>query len=187
MKKIAVLGAAGVLSLAVGVSAFAADFGGGQIGRMTGHHQILSERVAGNIIKPAFAQTAVNSAGSCNSVCEDWSEYCGNYVLESIDNVDDNYADTVNAQAYGNYTDTNGDGVCDNYTDADNDGICDNYAGGYGSGGYGVCGNYADADNDGVCDNYAGGGYGGGNGNGNGNGNGGGHHSGGHGRGGHCW
>lgn len=170
MKKLKVLGVAGVLSLAMGTSVFAADFSGG--GSVIGHHMNPAACVAGNYVKSLAGMTAAQcNFGNCNLICGNWGEYCRNYV------------ETANLAVNDSYTDV---AVYDSY--AESAVVYDDYSTDYGYGnGYG--GNYVDADNDGVCDNWQSGGYGGGYGNGycggygNGGGYGGGHHGGGHGRG----
>lgn len=114
MKKLIVFGAAGILSLAIGASASAADFSGKQTGRMAGHHIFMSAEMTENYVKPAFSMMAAGyGAGNCGLVCNNWSKYCGNFA--DIDN----------------------DGVCDNYIDTDNNGVCDNWQGGGYRNGYG--------------------------------------------------
>lgn len=185
MKKLRVLAVAGVLSLAIGTSVFAADFSGG--GRIIRHH-----------MNPAACVTAMHcTIGNGNLICGNWAEYCRNYVETANNSVNDTYAAVADTVVSDSYTEVSNDAGNDSYTpsvavyddygyggyvDADNDGVCDNWQ----NGGYG--GNYVDADNNGVCDNWQnGGGYGNGNGYcggyGNGGGYGGGHHGGGHGRG----
>lgn len=196
MKKLKVLGVAGVLSLAMGTSVFAADFSGG--GRMIRGHMNPSVCAAGNYVRPLACMTAARcNLENCNFICGNLGEYCRNYVEAANLAVNDSYADVAvsesytDAAIYGSYSESadvyddysTDYGYGGNYVDADNDGVCDNWQ----NGGYG--GNYVDADNNGVCDNWQNGGYGGGNGNGycggygNGGGYGGGHHGGGHGRG----
>ncbi len=180
MKKLKVLGVAGVLSLAMGTSVFAADFSGG--GSVIGHHMNPAACVAGNYVKPLAGMTAAQcNFGNCNLICGNWGEYCRNYVETANLAVNDSYADVAVSES--SYTDV---AVYDSY--AESAVVYDDYSTDYGYGnGYG--GNYVDADNDGVCDNWQSGGYGGGYGNGycggygNGGGYGGGHHGGGHGRG----
>ena len=206
MKKLKVLGVAGVMSLAVGTTVFAADFSGN--GRMIGHHMNPASCAAGGYVRTLAGITAAQcNFGNCNYICGNWGEYCRNYIaaVNTAVNVSGSDAalcesgtDTADTAVYDSYVQSTavyddystGYGYGGNYVDADNDGVCDNWQdGGYG-GGYGNGGGYVDADNNGVCDNWQDGGYGGGYGNGNGHcggygngGYGGGHHGGGHGRG----
>lgn len=107
MKKMIVFGIVSALSLSIGVSAYAADSSGKQIGRMAGYHMMVQTTVAENYVRPAFDMMTTHcGVGSCVHICENWSQYCGNYA------------------------DTDNNGVCDNYTDADNNGICGNWQSG---------------------------------------------------------
>ena len=99
MKKLRALGVAGVLSLAMGMPVFAADFAGGHIGfhtgRGVGHHMNFAVCMTANCVKPFWGVAAVQcNVGNRDLVCQDWSGYCSNYA-----DVDNN-------------------GVCDNYTGA---------------------------------------------------------------------
>lgn len=159
MKRWMVLGAAGILSLAMGTSVFAADLSDRQLGRMQAHHIIAPSYVdmTRNYMRPASSiGIAKNlSIGNCNLIDGEWVGHCDNYV------------------------DTGYNG-CGNYVDADQDNVCDNWQGtGYGNG-------YCDGSGNGYG---SGSGYGNGycGGNGYGNGYGGGHHSNGNGRGCQRW
>lgn len=202
MKKLKVLGAAGVLSLAIGTSVFAADFSGAQSGGIIGCGTNPAVCMARSYIRPFADITAARcNIGSCSLICGNLNEYCRSYINAANlaanagggdvvnTSVNDTYSDAAlydnsyaeAAAVYDDYADTGygyGNGYCGNYTDADNNGVCDNWQNGGGNG----CGNYTDADNNGVCDNWQNGG-GNGCGYGNGGGYGGGHHGGGHGRG----
>lgn len=125
MKKLRALGVAGVLSLAMGMPVFAADFAGGHTGfhtgRGVGHHVNFAVCMTTNCVKPFWGVAAVQcNVGNRDLVCQDWSGYCSNYADVDNNGVCDNYTGTGNGGGNGNYVDGDNNGVCDNYAGAGN-------------------------------------------------------------------
>ncbi len=207
MKKLAVLGVAGVLSLAMGTSAFAADSSSGYACAMIGHHRNHSGYINSLLYAKDYCDNYVMSAGVLKSVEPCAAIYPEERVL--ADQVCQNAGVCVQGCA-GGYVDADGNGICDNceaagyhgycdnFVDADGNGVCDNLNNGYYCGnvngsGYGNGGNYGAGNGNGGSYGTGNGGYdsdsgngygtGGGYGTGNGGHHNGGHHSGGYGRG----
>lgn len=203
MKKIMALGAAGVLSLAMGTSVFAADSLGRFACSMIGHHMgFFNAAVYEGDYSENYALTGEVRQSVENCVIG----YPGGCAL--ADQVCQNSGVCVQG-CPGGYVDANGNGICDNceavgyhgscdyFVDADGNGVCDNLhngnycgnvngnGGGYGarngssSGSYGNSSGSGNGGSSGVSNSgsSSGGGYGNGYGGGNG-----GHHGGGHGR-----
>lgn len=84
MKKKVVFGVAGVLSLVMGTSVFAADFSNGYMSRMPLHHFRTSSYtdVSRNCIRPASGICIAENCdlGNCNFVDGNWIGHCENYV-----------------------------------------------------------------------------------------------------------
>ena len=209
MKKLAVLGVAGVLSLAMGTSVFAADSSSGYACAMIGHHRNHSGYINSLLYAKDYCDNYVMSAGVLKSVEPCAAIYPEERVL--ADQVCQNAGVCVQGCA-GGYVDADGNGICDNceaagyhgycdnFVDADGNGVCDNLNNGYYCGnvngsGYGNGGNYGAGNGNGGSygtgnggyDSGSGNGYGTGGGYGTGNGTGsgygggnGGHHNGGH-------
>ena len=184
MKKLAVLGVAGVLSLAMGTSVFAADSSSGYACAMIGHHRNHSGYINSLLYAKDYCDNYVMSAGVLKSVEPCAAVYPEERVL--ADQVCQNAGVCVQGCA-GGYVDADGNGICDNLN---NGYYCGNVNGsGYGNGGnYGAGnengGSYGTGnggyDSDSGNEYGAGGGYGTGNGTGSGYGGNGGHHNGGH-------
>lgn len=210
MRKIMTLGAAGILSLAMGTSVLAADSAGGYACAMIGHHRTHMGYISSLVYAKNYCDNYTMSGDVLKSV-----ETCVTGRLEGrvlADQVCQNGGVCIQG-CPGGYVDADGNGICDtcesagyhgscdNFADADGDGVCDNLHNGYDCGNVNGSGNgNGNSDVNGNSGAYGSGngynsgsgdGYGSGNGNGNGNvGNGNGfgsgngrHHSGGHGRG----
>ena len=116
MKKKVVFGVAGVLSLVMGTSVFAADFSNGYMSRMPLHHFGASSYmdVSRNCIRPASGIGLAERCdlGNCNFIDGNWVGGCGNYVDEYQNGVCDNYTNSgyggAGSQASGSVSAGNG-------------------------------------------------------------------------------
>lgn len=208
MKKIMALGAAGILSLAMGTTVFAADSLGGYSCAMIGHHRNHISYIDSLV----YAKNYCDNYTASVDVLKSAGTYAAGYQGCNLsDQVCQNNGVCVQG-CPGGYVDADGNGICDsceaagyhgycdNFVDADGNGVCDNLHNGYYCGnvdGNGNNGNDGAGNGSGNGGNYGSdngsgnsGNYGSGNGNSNGNSNssgagygagyGGGHHSGGH-------
>ena len=184
MKKKVVFGVAGVLSLVMGTSVFAADYSNGYMSRMPLHHFKASAYmdVSRKCVRPASGICLAEKCdlGNCNFIDGNWVQGCGNYVDEDQNGICDNYTNSgyggAGSQASGSAG--AGNGGANNYVASDysepvyNEPVYSEPV--YNEPVYNDTNNYVDPGYGGAC--YNGQGYGG-------YGYGGGHHGGGHGRG----
>ena len=124
MKKLAVLGVAGVLSLAMGTSVFAADSSSGYACAMIGHHRNHSGYINSLLYAKDYCDNYVMSAGVLKSVEPCAAVYPEERVL--ADQVCQNAGVCVQGCA-GGYVDADGNGICDNCEAAGYHGYCDNF------------------------------------------------------------
>ena len=120
MKKKAILGVAGVLSLVMGTTVFASDFSTGYMGRMPLHNFRACSYVdvSRNYMRPASGICLADRCdfGNCNFIDGNWVGSCGNYVDEDQNGVCDNYtgqgSGAGSGAGYGG-----GSGAANNYTE----------------------------------------------------------------------
>ena len=120
MKKKAILGVAGVLSLVMGTTVFASDFSNGYMGRMPLHNFKACSYVdvSRNYMRPASGICLADRCdfGNCNFIDGNWVGSCGNYVDEDQNGVCDNYTGQGNGAGSGaGYG--GGSGAANNYTE----------------------------------------------------------------------